>query len=44
METYDTPKYYILQQYYSDKTENIRKKDSNCINMFYYEENGKDKT
>ena len=43
METYDTPKFYILQQYSSDKTDNIRKNDSNCINVFYYDENGKDK-
>ena len=39
----DTPKFYILQQYSSDKTDNIRKNDSNCINVFYYDENGKDK-
>ena len=39
----DTPKFYILQQYSSDKTDNIRKNDSNCINIFYYDENGKDK-
>ena len=39
----DTPKFYILQLYSSDKTDNIRKNDSNCINIFYYDENGKDK-
>ena len=39
----DTPKFYILQLYSSDKTDNIRKNDSNCINVFYYDENGKDK-
>lgn len=39
----DTPKFYILQQYSSDKTDNIRKNNSNCINIFYYDENGKDK-
>ena len=39
----DTPKFYILQMYSSDKTDNIRKNDSNCINVFYYDENGKDK-
>ena len=39
----DTPKFYILQQYSSDKTDNIRKNDSNCINIFYYDENDKDK-
>lgn len=39
----DTPKFYILQQYSSDKTDNIRKNDSNCINVFYYDEHGKDK-
>ena len=39
----DTPKFYILQQYSSDKTDNIKKNDSNCINIFYYDENGKDK-
>ena len=39
----DTPKFYILQQYSSDKTDNIRKNNSNCINVFYYDENGKDK-
>ena len=39
----DTSKFYILQLYSSDKTDNIRKNDSNCINVFYYDENGKDK-
>ena len=39
----DTPKFYILQLYSNDKTDNIRKNDSNCINIFYYDENGKDK-
>ena len=37
------PQFYILQQCSSDKTDNIRKNDSNCINVFYYDENGKDK-
>ena len=37
------PQFYILQQYSNDKTDNIRKNDSNCINVFYYDENGKDK-
>lgn len=39
----DTPKFYILQLYSNDKTDNIKKNDSNCINIFYYDENGKDK-
>ena len=39
----DTPKFYILQLYSNDKTDNIRKNDSNCINVFYSDENGKDK-
>ena len=39
----DTPKFYILQLYSNDKTDNIRKNDSNCVNVFYYDENGKDK-
>lgn len=39
----DTPKFYILQLYSNDKKDNIRKNDSNCINIFYYDENGKDK-
>ena len=39
----DTPKFYILQLYSNNKTDNIRKNDSNCINIFYYDENGKDK-
>ena len=39
----DTPKFYILQMYSCDKTDNIRKNDSNCVNVFYYDENGKDK-
>ena len=39
----DTPKFYILQLYSNDKTDNIRKNDSNCINVFYYDESGKDK-
>ena len=37
------PQFYILQLYSNDKTDNIRKNDSNCINIFYYDENGKDK-
>lgn len=37
------PLFYILQLYSNDKTDNIRKNDSNCINIFYYDENGKDK-
>lgn len=39
----DTPKFYILQLYSNNKTDNIRKNDSNCVNVFYYDENGKDK-
>lgn len=39
----DTPKFYILQLYSNDKTDNIRKNDSNCVNVFYCAENGKDK-
>ena len=39
----DTPKFYILQLYSNDKTDNIKKNDSNCINIFYYDENGTDK-
>ena len=37
------PQFYILQLYSNDKTDNIRKNDSNCVNVFYYDENGKDK-
>lgn len=39
----DTPKFYILQLYSNDKTDNIRKNDDNCINIFYYDDNGQDK-
>lgn len=39
----DTPKFYILQLYSNDKTDNIRKNDSNCVNVFYCDESGKDK-
>lgn len=39
----DTPKFYILQLYSNDKTDNIRKNDSNCVNVFYHDEDGKDK-
>lgn len=39
----DTPKFYILQLYSNDKTDNIRKNDDNCVNIFYYDENSKDK-
>ena len=37
------PQFYILQLYSNDKTDNIRKNDSNCVNVFYHDENGKDK-
>lgn len=37
------PQFYILQLYSNDKTDNIRKNDSNCVNVFYCDENGKDK-
>ena len=39
----DTPKFYILQQYSSDKTDNIRKTTDGCMNIYYYEDNGQDK-
>ena len=39
----DTPKFYILQLYSNNKTDNIRKNDSNCVNVFYCDESGKDK-
>ena len=37
------PQFYILQLYSNDKTDNIRKNDSNCVNVFYCDESGKDK-
>ena len=39
----DTPKFYILQQYSSDKTDNIRKTTDGCMNIYYYDNNGQDK-
>lgn len=39
----DTPKFYILQQYSNDKTDNIRKNADGCINIYYYDDNGQDK-
>ena len=39
----DTPKFYILQQYSSDKTDNIRKTTDGCMNIYYYDDNGQDK-
>lgn len=37
------PQFYILQQYSSDKTDNIRKNADGCINIYYYDDNGQDK-
>lgn len=39
----DTPKFYILQLYSNDKTDNIRKTTDGRMNIYYYDENGKDK-
>ena len=37
------PQFYILQQYSSDKTDNIRKTTDGCMNIYYYDDNGQDK-
>ena len=37
------PQFYILQQYSSDKTDNIRKTTDGCMNIYYYDNNGQDK-
>ena len=39
----DTPKFYILQLYSNDKTDNIRKTTDGCMNIYYYDNNGQDK-
>ena len=37
------PQFYILQQYSSDKTDNIRKTTDGCMNIYYYDDNGQNK-
>ena len=39
----DTPKFYILQQCSSDKMDNIRKTIDECMDIYYYDDNGQDK-
>lgn len=42
METYDTPKFYILQHYNGDLSK-LGVNDNGCINAYYVNSNGKDK-
>ena len=37
------PQFYILQQCSSDKTDNIRKTIDECMDIYYYDDNGQDK-